>query len=280
MNAQPTTELAQVPQKALESRFIVGTRVDATSYEDAVDRCISWAREGESRYVCVSTVHMVMEGHDSPAYQHVVNSADLVTPDGVPLVWALRWLGIKGVTRVYGPELTPQLLKKAADRRIPVGFFGGGTQAALDRLVSIVQERFPHLVITYAYAPPFHPLSPDEDETIVREITDSGARVLFVGLGCPKQERWMHEHRGRLPAVMVGVGAAFDFLAGVKPQAPRLVQKMGMEWLFRLATEPRRLWKRYLKHNPRFVFFFLLQVLGVRQFAPIGAIGLSEGTNG
>jgi len=280
MNAQSTTGSVQVPQETLEHRFILGTRVDATNYGDAVDRCMSWAEKGESRYVCVSTVHMVMEGHDLPTYQRVVNSADLVTPDGVPLVWALRWLGIRGATRVYGPELTPQLLTKAADQRIPVGFFGGGTPAALDRLVSIVRERFPQLVITYAYAPPFRPLSPDEDQMIVREITDCGARILFVGLGCPKQERWMYEHRGRVPAVMVGVGAAFDFLAGVKPQAPRLVQKMGLEWLFRLATEPRRLWKRYLKHNPRFVFLFLLQILGVRQFVPIGGTGLSEGTNG
>lgn len=264
----------------IEGRSVLGTRVDATSYDDAVSRCVEWAQRGETRYVCVSTVHMVMEGYDSREYQRVVNGADLVTPDGVPLVWALRLLGIKNVSRVYGPELTPRLLAAAANSGIPVGFFGGGDAEALRKLEAIARRDFPGLELVYSYSPPFRELTAEEDEDIVRQIAASGARILFVGLGCPKQERWMSAHRGSISTVMLGVGAAFDFVAGVKPQAPRVMQKMGLEWVFRFATEPRRLWKRYLKHNPRFVYLFLLQFLRLRSFELAEANGVGGTEHG
>ena len=144
-----------------------------------------------------------------------------------------------------------------------MGFYGG-TQETLDRLLDVVGKRFRRLRVPYAYSPPFRPLTPEEDAQVVEAINESGARILFVGIGCPKQERWMAAHRDRVRAVMLGVGAAFDFLAGAKPHAPRWMQTAGLEWLFRLLTEPRRLWKRYLKHNPRFLVLFARQLLTAR----------------
>ncbi|MBI4874645.1 MAG: WecB/TagA/CpsF family glycosyltransferase [Acidobacteria bacterium] len=247
------------------SSLILGTRVDPTSYTAVAAAVEGWVRAGQSRFVSVATVNNVMEAYDSPVFGRVMNSADLVTPDGMPLVWGLRLLGVPEATRVYGPDLTPELLGAAESREIPVGFYGGSPEV-LKRLLEVVAGRFPRLRVAYAWSPPFRPLTAEEDESIVAEINRSGARVLFVGMSTPKQDLWMAEHRGSVQAVMLGVGAAFDFLAGVKPQAPRWMMAAGLEWLFRLATEPRRLWKRYLKHNPRFVVLFTLQLLGWRRF--------------
>jgi N-acetylglucosaminyldiphosphoundecaprenol N-acetyl-beta-D-mannosaminyltransferase len=244
----------------LRSRSIVSVRVDATSYEDASARIVRWGQSAESRYVCVACVHSVMEAHDDPTFKRVMNEADLVTPDGMPLVWSLRRLGIESATRVYGPDLTPVLLDRAATDGVPVGFYGV-TDEVMDEFCRWARARYPNLQIAYRFSPPFRPLSPSEDEAIVEEMNLSGARIILVGLGCPKQEQWMAAHRGRVDAVMVGVGAAFDFLAGRKKQAPHLMQRTGTEWLFRLATEPRRLWKRYLHHNPRFVALFASQLV-------------------
>lgn len=251
----------------LRHRTILEMRVDATSYSDAAGRVLTWARRRESRYVCVATVHMVMEGHDSIEFRQIVNGADLVTPDGMPLVWGLRRLGLKDVTRVYGPDLTCAILDGAAREGIGVGFYGGSARM-LAQLLRTVSQRFPALDVRFAKSPPFRPLSTDEDERDVRDMNRSGTCILFVGLGCPKQERWMAEHAGRVRAVMLGVGAAFDFLAGVKPQAPDWMQASGLEWLFRLATEPRRLWHRYLVLGPRFVALFSRQLLNRREGRP------------
>lgn len=251
---------APLPFPANRSRRILGMRVDATSYAAAAERVIAWARAGESRYVCVSTVHMVMEGHDRAEFQRIVNAADLVTPDGMPLVWGLKLLGIPSATRVYGPDLTPLVCERAAREGVPVGFYGG-TPEVLDRMIANLTARYPGLRVVYRHSPPFRPLTAEEEAREIKEIRASGARILFVGLGCPKQEQWMAARRGRIDAVMLGVGAAFDFLAGTKRQAPDLIQSLGLEWLFRLATEPRRLWRRYLYNNPRFVVLFAAQVL-------------------
>ena len=241
--------------------MVLGMRVNVTSYARASSTIRDWAEQGASKYVCVATVNNVMESYDSPQFQRVMNEADLVTPDGMPLVWGLRLLGHRGATRVYGPDLTPVVLERAAADGIPVGFYGGSPDV-LARLQEIVKDRFPNLQITYAFFPPFRPLTKDEDEEVVAAINRSGARILFIGLNTPKQDYWMAEHKGRIQAVMLGVGAAFDFLAGSKRQAPRWMMQIGMEWFFRLCTEPRRLWKRYLKHNPRFAVLFTLQLLG------------------
>jgi N-acetylglucosaminyldiphosphoundecaprenol N-acetyl-beta-D-mannosaminyltransferase len=238
--------------------------VHATSYAQASDLALDWAGANASRYVCVATVNNVMESYDSPAFRQVMNEADLVTPDGMPLVWGLKVLGHRSATRVYGPDLTPVVLQKAMKNRIPVGFYGS-SPAVLERLQAVVTERYPSLQIAYAFSPPFRSLTSAEDEEIVAAINRSGARILFIGLNTPKQDFWMAAHRGRVQAVMLGVGAAFDFLAGTKSQAPRWMMRSSLEWLYRLATEPRRLWKRYLKHNPRFIVLFAMQLMGWMQ---------------
>jgi N-acetylglucosaminyldiphosphoundecaprenol N-acetyl-beta-D-mannosaminyltransferase len=204
-----------------------------------------------------------MEGFDSVEFREVMLRADLVTPDGMPLVWGLRLLGARGAERVYGPDLTLHVLQAAAVHGLPIGFYGTSPET-LERLTKRMRDRFPGLRIAYAYAPPFRPLTEAEDAQVTGEIRASGVRILFVGIGMPKQERWMAAHKGRVPAVMLGVGAAFDFLSGAKPQAPRWMQRAGLEWVFRMASEPRRLGPRYLKHNPRFVTLFAMQLLGIR----------------
>ena len=247
----------------LRSRTVLGMRVDATSYEDASRRVARWAVEGRSSYVCVSNVHMVMETFDTPAFRGVVNGADLVTPDGKPLVWALRGLGVGDASQVRGADLVTSVIERAAREGIPVGLYGG-TPGSLGDFARTMEARFPALRIACRISPPFRPLTPEEDEAVTREISSSGARVLLVGIGCPKQERWMAEHRGRIPAVMLGVGAAFDFHSGRVSQAPRWMQVAGLEWVYRLMMDPRRLWKRYARHNPRFMGLFALQLLGAK----------------
>lgn len=244
---------------------VITVGVDVISYSGATDAIIRSALARRSSYVCVATVNNVMESYDSPDFRRVMNNADLVTPDGMPLVWALKLLGHKNATRVYGPDLTPILLEKATVEGLPVGFYGGAPEV-LSRLVEVVAQRFPRLQVAYAFSPPFRSLTPEEDEQVVGDINRPGVRILFIGLNTPKQDYWMAAHKGRIQAVMVGVGAAFDFMAGTKRQAPRWMMKIGMEWFFRLAIEPKRLWKRYLKHNPRFVVLFALQLLGLKRF--------------
>jgi N-acetylglucosaminyldiphosphoundecaprenol N-acetyl-beta-D-mannosaminyltransferase len=278
----PAPHLAEVPpvQEAGDppGRYLLGMRVDATSYADATDRILSWAAAHESRYVTVATVNNVMESYEDASFRRIMDASDLVTPDGVPLVWGLRALGVRRATRVYGPDLTPHVLRAAAQQGVPVGFYGG-SQDVLDVLLQRVRVAFPDLRIVFGVAPPFRTLTAEEDEQINRDIEASGARIVFVGLGCPKQERWMSEHRPSLRAVMVGVGAAFDFLAGSKRQAPAVLQRMGLEWLFRLATEPRRLWRRYLRHNPRFVVLFGRQVLRTKLRRALGSADDEEGND-
>ncbi len=245
----------------LASRYVLGMRVDATSYEDASQHVVQWACEGRSAYVCVATVHMTMEAFDSSAFQRVVNGADLVTPDGRPLVWALRSLGVKDATQVRGTDLTTHVVERAARERVPIGLYGG-TPELLQRFARTLKSRYPGTRVVCQIAPPFRPLTLEEDERVTQEIVSSGARIVFVGIGCPKQERWMVLHKERIPAVMLGVGAAFDFHTGRVRQAPHWMQVAGLEWVFRLLMDPKRLWKRYAKHNPRFVALFLLELLG------------------
>jgi len=249
------------------SRHIVGMRVDASSYENASERILTWAQRKESRYVCVASVNNVMEAHDDAGFKAIMNGADFVTSDGMPLVWGLRALGIPQATRVYGPDLTPALCAKASEQGISVGFYGGAPDVLQD-LVAELRRRWPGLQIAYQWSPPWRPLTSDEDEQVIEDVNGSGAQILFVGLSTPKQERFMVAHRGQVQSVMVGVGAAFDFLAGRKKQAPEIMQKTGTEWLFRLVTEPRRLWRRYLYHNPRFAALFALELASHRFSRP------------
>jgi N-acetylglucosaminyldiphosphoundecaprenol N-acetyl-beta-D-mannosaminyltransferase len=205
---------------------------------------------------------MLMESYDSPEYSQVVNSADLITPDGMPLVWMMRLKGQREQKQVRGLALMLHILERAALENIPVGFYGS-TPEVLNILVDRLMAKNRSLKITYSFSPPYRDLNSGEEADIIQRINDSKARILFVGLGCPKQEKWMAAYRGKVNAVMLGVGAAFDFHAGVKSQAPLWMQKNGLEWLYRLVTEPRRLWWRYLYHNPRFIFLAILDLLGL-----------------
>lgn len=249
------TTLPEAPHRVL------GVRLHATNYNDAIQTILGWADRRESRYVCFANVHMVMEANDSPEYREVVNGADLATCDGKPLAWTLQKLGVSEAQQVCGPSLMPKLLSDCAERGVPVGLYGGGSDESLEQLTRVVTERFPGLNIAYVYSPPFRPLTAEEDAKVVSDIVESGAKVLFVALGCPKQEKWMAAHRGTVPCVMLGVGAAFDFIAGTKAEAPALVRRFGMEWAFRLATEPKRLWRRYARHNPRFMARVAMQLM-------------------
>jgi N-acetylglucosaminyldiphosphoundecaprenol N-acetyl-beta-D-mannosaminyltransferase len=239
---------------------ILGVSVAVNTYGSVVAKSLEWARKAESRALVFANVHVVMEAVDSQSYRECLNQADIVSPDGVPLVWALKLLDQPNASRIYGPDCTIAMLKSAAERGIPVGFYGGSPEV-LEELERVVRRDYPALQIPFAMSPPFRQMTSEEDDEVVRKIVDSGVRILFVGLGCPKQERWMIEHRGRVPAVMFGVGAAFDFIAGTKKQAPRWMMRLGLEWIFRFATEPRRLARRYLKNNPRFVLLFARQLI-------------------
>ena len=238
---------------------ILGVNVAVTSYVEVVAKAMEWARTRQSRTLIFANVHVVMEAFDDPKLRDSLNAADLVNPDGVPLVWALKLLGNKAASRVYGPDCTLAMLEAAANNDIPVGFFGGSPNA-LEKLSAEVRNRCPGITISIAISPPFRATTAEEDADFVQKITDSGIGILFIGLGCPKQELWMMRHAGQIPAVMFAVGAAFDFIAGTKPQAPRWMMRSGTEWLFRLATEPRRLYRRYAKQNPRFVWHFARQL--------------------
>lgn len=239
---------------------ILGVRVAGRSYRQAAEESVKWALQKESRTMVFANVHVLMEAHDDPGFRKELNAMDLINPDGMPLVWALRALGDTDASRVYGPDATREILRAAEKAQIPVGFYGGSDNT-LAKLIVEVRRRYPRLQIPFMMSPPFRRLSEEEDEKIVHQMVGSGIGMLFVGLGCPKQERWMTAHKGRVPAVMLGVGAAFDFLAGTKPQAPSWMMRVGFEWVFRLCSEPRRLLGRYVKHNPRFVVLFLLQLM-------------------
>jgi|HubBroStandDraft_4_1064222.scaffolds.fasta_scaffold13457_4 N-acetylglucosaminyldiphosphoundecaprenol N-acetyl-beta-D-mannosaminyltransferase len=265
--AAPTKELVMQTSRSAQYRSVLGMRVDEFNYDSAVSKLGAWA-DGGSRYVCCSTVHMVMESYDSPRFKNYVNNADMVVADGVPIVWITRKLGLGHQVRVDAPTLTLKLCEMAEKEKISVGFYGS-TPVVIRDLVHAISSRYPSLKISYSYSPPFRPLSAEEDETIVENINRSGVRILFVGLGCPKQEKWMFEHKGRVPATMLGVGWAFDVLSGHSMMAPRWIQNSGMEWFYRLVQNPKKLWKRHLKHNPRFLVFAFQQLCNIRNF-PLG----------
>lgn len=247
----------------LEGRRILKTRVDATSYGDACDRIQAWAEQGRWGYVVAANVHVVMTAYWDDQYQRILEGAALVTSDGMPLVMGLRLLGIPNQSRVYGPDLMLAWCDRAVQTGMPIYLYGG-TEPMLEKMAIYLQHRFPGLVIAGTHAPPFRPLTSVEAAADVERINQSGAKVVFVGLGCPKQEQWMHRHQGQVAAVMVGVGAAFSFFSGDVAQAPRWMMRLGLEWLYRFAQEPRRLWQRYLINNPAFVLLFGAQVVKYR----------------
>jgi N-acetylglucosaminyldiphosphoundecaprenol N-acetyl-beta-D-mannosaminyltransferase len=250
-----------VPEPAIARVNVLGVGVSAIDVERAVSAIGDWIDARAPHYVCVSGVHGVMESQRDAALLAIHNRAGLVTPDGMPLVWLGRLVGYRDMTRVYGPDLLLACCAKSEERGWRHFFYGGGEGVA-QLLVERLRARFPAMQVAGTYTPPFRALTDDEESTVARLIEESRADIVWVGLSTPKQERWMAAHVGRLAApVLIGVGAAFDFHAGLKRQAPRFVQQAGMEWAFRLATEPRRLWRRYLYNNPRFLWLVAQQLL-------------------
>jgi N-acetylglucosaminyldiphosphoundecaprenol N-acetyl-beta-D-mannosaminyltransferase len=239
---------------------VLGAFIDALTWKEALATITRWADKRESRYICICNVHSVITTTRNPAFRSIVNSADLATPDGAPVAWALRKFGFPAQERINGPDLMWKYLEQAELLGQSV-FLYGSTDATLERLKERIAQTFPALRVAGAYAPPFRALSAEEDEAEVEMINRSGAQVVFVGLGCPKQEQWMAAHRGRIQAVMLGVGAAFDYHAGTKRRAPIWWQNHGLEWLYRLGTEPHRLMKRYVVTNTLFIFGFSRQLL-------------------
>jgi exopolysaccharide biosynthesis WecB/TagA/CpsF family protein len=239
---------------ALASRYpIAGVLVSRTTYADATASIIQAAREHVALVVAATSVHGLTIGATDPQFGAVLNSFDLITPDGQPVRWALNALHGAGLTeRVYGPTLMRWVCEAATQAQLSVYFYGS-RQEVLDQLVQRLSHSLPDLRVAGYRSPPFRPLTAAEDEQDIADIRASGADLVFVGLGCPRQERWAFEHRAQLGRPILCVGAAFDFHAGTLRQAPAWMQARGLEWLFRLLMEPRRLWRRYTKHIPIFV---------------------------
>jgi N-acetylglucosaminyldiphosphoundecaprenol N-acetyl-beta-D-mannosaminyltransferase len=237
-----------------------------SDYTEVIDWMQAVIEADARAYVTAAAVNLVMSAREDAAAREALLGATLAVPDGQPLVWALRALGNPSATRVYGPDLMIGFCARAAQRAIPMYLYGGRTPEALALLERRLGERFPGLRIVGGYSPPFRELTAEEEAMVLAAIDASGAAVVWVGTGQPKQEKWMARMRPRLAApLLVGVGAAFDFHAGLVPQAPPWMQRNGLEWIYRLAREPRRLWRRYARYNPRFLAGFLRQYLAYRR---------------
>lgn len=240
---------------------VLGVGISRAGYDEITAMCARWLedRRAPSRYICVASVHGLMEARKDAYVKDILNRADITTADGMPLVWALRSFGVRNQQRVYGPSLMLALCEQAQRLGHRV-FFYGGRQEALMALCSRMRGMFPSLSIAGAYSPPFRVLTDREEAAVQRAILNAAPALIFVGISTPKQERWMASHLHIFPGtIMVGVGAAFDFHAGRIRQAPEWMQRNGLEWFFRLTSEPARLWKRYLLVTPWFIPFWALQ---------------------
>lgn len=244
---------------------ILTMQVDVTSIDQIIELIGNKVNKAISGYICVSNVHMCMEVFDDFEFRKVVNNADWVIPDGKPLTFSLQLLGQNKAQQVRGTDITLALCQQAQNNNWVIGLYGG-SEKSLEGLVQFLSNTFPKLEIGCAISPPFCILSEQEKQHHVQKINDAGVQILFVGLGCPKQEKWMAEHKGRVNSVMLGVGAAFDFLSGNKKEAPKWIQDIYLEWLFRLASDPHRLWQRYFMNNPRFIWHFIRQWLFAKKF--------------
>jgi N-acetylglucosaminyldiphosphoundecaprenol N-acetyl-beta-D-mannosaminyltransferase len=251
---------------------IVDVPIAVTDYDQTLDWMGSMVAERRSCYVCACNTHTVMASREDPELRAALRSPyALNVPDGQPLVWALNALGNSLTDRVYGPELMARAFARGASNEQRFYLYGGRDQAALVRLGQTLRRRFPGVNIVGGYSPPFRALTAEERNAVAEDINEAEPDVVWVGIGVPKQEKWMAALRPHLEApVLVGVGAAFDFLAGLVPQAPPMLQKAGLEWAFRLTQEPRRLWRRYLRYNPRFVAAFARQLVAHRTDAGAG----------
>jgi N-acetylglucosaminyldiphosphoundecaprenol N-acetyl-beta-D-mannosaminyltransferase len=266
--ARTTTAPAQTaaPPALPRRAEIIGIPLAISAYEEVVDWMSAMIAVDARGYMTAAAVNLIMSAQEESETMAAVRGATLAVPDGMPLVWALRALGHRQATRIYGPDLMLAFCERAARDGTPIYLYGGRDEAALALLRRRLQARFPGLRIVGGCSPPFRELTPAEEQRAIADINGSGAQVVWVGTGQPKQELWMHRMRPRLRApLLVGVGAAFDFHAGLVPQAPRWMQRAGLEWSYRLAREPKRLWRRYARYNPRFVAGFAQQCWRARR---------------
>lgn len=250
-------------EMSLPIQSVIGFPVTALPFNSQIDMILHWANKRKSKAVCVANVHMLMEAYSNPKFASVLEEADLVTPDGMPLVWLMNLVGNHRQDRVAGMDILVAICERISAKNTSV-FFLGSEPEVLERMRQRLNDEFPNLRIAGMEAPPFRPLTPEEDEAIVQKINHSGAGIVFVSLGCPKQELWINQHRGRINAVMLGLGAVFPVYAGLHKRAPIWIRRSGLEWLYRLVQEPRRLWKRYLQTIPPFLFLAICQVWGTR----------------
>jgi N-acetylglucosaminyldiphosphoundecaprenol N-acetyl-beta-D-mannosaminyltransferase len=249
---------------------VLGVRVHAVQIPDVIALMERWIRRRETgNYIAVTGMHGIMEAQRSAAFKGILNRASLVVTDGMPLVWLGRWHHLPMPRRVYGPELTESFCRATGGSYRH--FFYGGAEGVANHLGEALGRRY-GIQVVGTYCPPFRKLSDEEEQDVLARIRDAAPDVLWVGLSTPKQERWMAEHQEKFPVpVMVGVGAAFDFLTGRTRQAPVWMREHGLEWLFRLASEPRRLWRRYLVYGPQFVWAVALELSGIRRPASLSS---------
>jgi N-acetylglucosaminyldiphosphoundecaprenol N-acetyl-beta-D-mannosaminyltransferase len=247
----------------MKKKLLLNLAISTSPYEVFVSRILESAKVQQSKYICVANVHMLIESYRSSEFASVVNNADFITPDGKPLTWGLRLVhGIKQ-DRVAGMDILPDLLKEACELDLPVYFYGG-SEEMLGRTKMFLNNFYPHLKIAGLFSPPFRVLTVKEETEVINRINLSGAKLVFVILGCPKQEKWMANMKGKVNAVMIGVGGALPVLVGMQKRAPLWMQNAGLEWLFRLCQEPRRLFKRYAVTNSLFLYLLAKEVIKVR----------------
>lgn len=245
---------------------MLGVQVNVIDMDDALRMSDALIRSEGKGYVCVTDVHGVIEAQDDPAFRDILNNSYMTTPDGMPLVWVGRLQGHTKMRRVYGPDLMMALCGVSVERGYRHFFFGGKPGVA-ERLVEALQAKFPGLAVVGTYVPPFRSLTAEEERALETQVAAAKPDVFWVGLGLPKQERFMAKYCGRLETkLMIGVGAAFDIHAGLVKEAPPWLKKAGLQWLHRLCQEPRRLWRRYVTCIPRFVWGISLQLMGLRSY--------------
>jgi len=242
------------------SQSIIGFPVTALPFDSQMSLILNWAKHGLSKSVCIANVHMLVEAYQNSNFAKVLQEADLVTPDGMPLVWMLKLLGVRKQDRVAGLDVLQALCEKSTKAGVKV-FFLGSQAGILNQMRERLDREFPDLQIAGMEPLPFRPMTPEEDEALVEMLNQSGAGIVFVSLGCPKQEIWMANHKNRVNAVMIGLGGAFPVYAGLHKRAPGFIRSAGFEWLYRLLQEPRRLWGRYSSTIPVFVWLACKQLL-------------------
>lgn len=247
-------------EEHLPCQCVIGSPVTALPFNDQLALMLKWSKDNLSKVVCIANVHMLIEAYRNADFASILMNADLVSPDGMPLVWMLKLMGVSNQDRVAGLDVLLALCKLASSENISV-FFLGSQAAILDRMEIRLKSEFPDLKIAGMEPLPFRPLTKDEDESITRKLNESGASVVFVSLGCPTQELWIAAHKGKVQAVMIGLGGAFPVYAGIHKRAPKFIRLIGFEWLYRLAQEPRRLWGRYSSTIPLFIWLACKQLI-------------------